>query len=78
MRRCWVVRHEDGEINIFRNKPTKYPDLDCWCDKSNDWFIRDVPEGFLPIGVDPQWEDEEPMEIEITIKLAKPDETIQS
>lgn len=67
MRRCWVVKHKDGEVEIFQNKPFKVPAGGFWADNSNYWSIY-VPEGFLPIGVDPQWEDEEPMEIELTIK----------
>lgn len=75
MRRCWIVKHMDGEVEIFQNKPFKVPAGGFWAGKY--WYIY-VPEEFLPIGVDPQWEDEEPMEIEITIKRVKPDETIQS
>ena len=78
MRRCWVVRHEDGEAEIFQNKPFKVPAGGYWADISDYWSIP-VPEGFLPFGIEPKWEDEEPTEIEITIKLAeKEDETIQS
>lgn len=75
MRRCWVVRHEDGEVEIFQNKPFKVPAGGFWADHSNYWSII-VPDGFIPIGVDPLWEDEEPMEIEITIKRVKPDEKV--
>lgn len=67
MRRCWVVKHKDREVEIFQNKPFKVPEGGFWADNPNYWSIC-VPEGFLPFGVDPQWEDEEPMEIEITIK----------
>lgn len=76
MRRCWVVRHEDGEVEIFQNKPFKIPAGGYWADIS-DYRSIYVPEGFLPFGIEPKWEDEEPTEIEITIKLAeKEDEKV--
>ena len=69
MRRCWVARDKAGDLTIFRNKPVKEK-YGCWIDKKYDWFVF-IPDGFLPFGIEPEWEDEEPTEIEITIKLAE-------
>lgn len=67
MRRCWLVKHKDGELEIFQDKPFKFPTGGLWVNNSNYWSIP-VPEGFIPFGIEPKWEDEEPTEIEITIK----------
>lgn len=76
MRRCWVVKDKYGEFEIHRSKPVKDVEAGCWWSKNNDWYFC-IPEGFLPLGIYPQWEDEEPTEIEIAIKLAeKEDEKV--
>lgn len=66
----WVVRDKDGVLTIYRNKPVKYPDLGWWDDNTSVWYAF-IPDGFLPFDINPQWEDEEPTEIEMTISRVK-------
>ena len=81
--KAWVARHNYLGLSLFNTKPVKYPKIGLWQEQEENWYkdgtwYLDIPEGLLPPDINPQWEDEEPTEIEITIKLAKPDETIQS
>ena len=66
----WVVRDKDGDLTLYRNKPVKYPDIGYWDDRTSLWYAF-LPEGFLPLDINPQWEDEEPTEIEMTIRRVK-------
>lgn len=66
----WVVRDADGDLTLYRNKPVKYPDIGYWDDRTSLWYAF-IPDGFLPLDINPQWEDEEPTEIEMTISRVK-------
>lgn len=66
----WVVRDKDGDLTLYRNKPVKYPDIGYWDDRTSLWYAF-LPDGFLPLDINPQWEDEEPTEIEMTISRVK-------
>jgi hypothetical protein len=68
----WVVRDADGVLTLYRNKPVKYPDIGYWDDRASLWYAF-IPDGFLPLDINPQWEDEEPIEIEMTIRRVKED-----
>lgn len=66
----WVVRDKDGDLTLYRNKPVKYADIGYWNDRTSLWYAF-IPDGFLPFDINPQWEDEEPIEIEMTIRKVK-------
>lgn len=62
--RCWLARDKDGDAALYRRKPTKYPEQGMWDDPKSTDFVF-MPDNFLPLGINPKWEDEEPTEIEI-------------
>lgn len=66
----WVVRDKDGDLTLYKNKPVKYPDLGWWNDRTSLGYAF-IPEGSPPLDINPQWEDEEPTEIEMTIRRVK-------
>ena len=71
--RAWVVRDKSGEIDLYLDQPVKAEYYPFW---EADGTFMEILESDLPSGINPQWEDEEPTEIEITIKRVKQDETI--
>lgn len=58
--KAWITKDEDGLIHLHSNKPEK--GRNSWY--SSGWYhiIYELPEG-----VNPQWEDEEPIEVEFKI-----------
>lgn len=60
---AWIARDSDGNLFIYNEKPEK-GSYCCWWCRSN--FLP-IKEEDLPQGVNPSWEDEEPIEVEITI-----------
>ena len=66
--RAYVVRDQDRTLGLFLTKPKKYGNEDggCWSDFPSTWM--EIDDRFLPPNVNPQWEDSEPIEIEISIK----------
>ena len=62
---AWVARDEDGIIALFTNKPVK---------KQHWWIhprfglgnVNKIPEKSFP---QVKWEDKEPTEVELTIKI---------
>jgi hypothetical protein len=59
--KAWIARDRDDDISIHFNKPLKF---------NNFWFgdFIYIPDNILPPDINPQWEDEEPIEIEIKIE----------
>lgn len=78
--KAWIARNEDeccgknGLLGLFLSKPIKceeeYGDgyHGIWVDKSGDYGYW-ITEQDLPEGCNPQWEDKEPIEVELTIKM---------
>lgn len=62
--KCWLARDKDGDAALYKRKPTKYPEQGMWDDPKSTDFVF-MPDNFLPLGINPKWEDEEPTEIEI-------------
>ena len=77
--KAWVARDKSGEIDLYLDKPVKAEPkyFPFW--EADETFVE-ILESDLPSDINPQWEDEEPIEVEVevTIRRAKPDETIQS
>lgn len=61
--KTWIAKDEDGNIFLYSEKPQKGRDV---------WFpngcLLPTKEKDLPEGVNPQWEDEEPIEVELKIE----------
>lgn len=70
---AWIARDESGILCFYYNKPTKCKSE--WICLSNmDYHIleKSVSDTNFP---NVKWEDEEPTEIEITIKIKQNEET---
>ncbi len=66
--KAWLTRDEDQNISMFyREKPVK-TDWGFWDGRNADYI--EIPEEKLPEGINPRWEDEEPIELDITITRA--------
>lgn len=66
--RAYVIRDQDKTLGLFFTKPKKYihEEEGFWSDLPSTWMELD--DRILPPNVNPQWEDSEPIEIEISIK----------
>ena len=74
--KAWVARDKNNMVFMFTSKPFKF---------GHEWVAsgrRDlgtiIDEINLPSDIEPLWSDEEPIEVETTIKRVKPNETFQS
>ncbi len=64
----WAVRDKIGSLYLFDTKPYKDLELGIWtCDENvyEEWFASLIDSEELP---EVKWEDEEPTEVELTIK----------
>lgn len=68
--RGYVARDNDGNTFLFKNKP--YKDFIAWKEDSDE-FILFMDNNNLPSDINPQWSDEEPIEVEINIAKASDD-----
>lgn len=61
--KAWIARERSGSLCLFLQKPTKgnY----CW---GFDLRAILIEETDLPEGINPQWSDEEPIEVELKIE----------
>lgn len=68
----WITRDEDGRLFIhFKEKPYKIIDrstkyVSYW--ENSECKRISIQREDLPEGINPQWEDEEPIEVELTIE----------
>lgn len=68
--KAWIAKDTSDTINVFLSKPFKAGSY--WTTKSNWQHRQDtILAEILPKGIDPQWEDKKPIEVEIEIKLKK-------
>lgn len=63
--KAWITRDKDGTLGLYKHseKPSKW----------RDWWVNGlqlfhIEESDLPSNINPQWEDDEPIEVEIKIK----------
>ena len=63
--KAWLVREEDGKIYLYSKKPEKcYIGWETWYSSDTDPIeVKELPEG-----VNPQWEDTEPIEVVFKVK----------
>lgn len=65
--RAYVARDLNGDLVVFFNKPKK--GVKWWyCYGS---INRSITEQDLPEGINPQWSDDEPIEVELKLERAK-------
>lgn len=57
---AWIARDRDGGVLLYYSKPVKLTEIPIW---NGPIRIKELPEG-----IDPRWEDEEPIEVELIIK----------
>ena len=60
----YVAKDAKGNISLFTAKPTKDEKMQIWI----GGICRKLTEQDLTEGLNPQWEDSEPIEIELKIK----------
>jgi hypothetical protein len=66
--KAWVAKDKDGMTFLYSKKPKK---------GDEDWnssVYTYYPINELPEGVNPQWEDKEPIEVELIIKAINKEE----
>lgn len=63
--KAWIARDKDERIWLFEMEPIKNKRLDIWQCTDGRCFILSSDE--IP-DINPQWEDEEPIEVEIKIE----------
>ena len=69
--KAWVTKDKDGDVFLFwKDKPYKDEVTNAWTNKSVTCESLDEYSPFHDIldNLDPHWEDEEPIEVDITIK----------
>jgi len=68
--KAWVARDKDGFLMIYNRCPTKNNETGLWEIKSplSPFYSMGFIENALPDGIDPKWEDEEPIEVELKIE----------
>ena len=70
--KAWIARDWSGVVYLYPLKPQKGKLR--W--ESVAQAYQYIDDRLLPPDINPQWEDEEPIEVEITIKRVKPDEKV--
>lgn len=64
---AWIARDKDNSLYLYNHEPFK-SDLygyKCW-DSAYDFFK--ISETDLPEGINPQWEDDEPVKVNFKIE----------
>ena len=65
MKRAWVARDKSGEINLYLDKPVKAEYYPFW--EADKTFMK-ISESDLPSDINPQWEDEKPIRVNLKIE----------
>ncbi len=66
--KMYIARDMDGDLYLYLNsKPSKKREI--WLDDEDE--LLPISEQDLPEGCNPKWEDDEPIEVELTINLKK-------
>lgn len=63
---AWIARDKDGELHLYSHKPHKISDGVWYSGRIYSDII--LLESLLP---QVKWEDEEPIKVELTIKILK-------
>ena len=64
----YIARDKDNGLYLYNHKPFKSNlfGRKCW---DSDFDLFKIQETDLPDGINPQWEDEEPVKVCITISV---------
>lgn len=62
----FLCRNKEGIALLYNYKPEKDIEHGDWFEESEEYFV--LLDRELPEGINPQWEDDEPIEVEITLK----------
>ena len=62
--KAYIARDKSGDIYMSTEKPRKAQGV--W--SASLWRAIHIYNSDLPEGINPQWEDDEPIEVELTIK----------
>lgn len=66
---AWVTRNAEGVLVVYADKPEKDIEVGDWfCPDKDKYFV--ILDGHLPEGVNPQWDDDEPTPVLITLEKA--------
>ena len=78
---AWIARDKSGNINIFRTKPSRFGGTESqylgeyFCPSTPDYYCGEFKTGSRQIDIpenlfqNVKWEDEEPTEVELIIKI---------
>ena len=70
----WIAKDKDGRIFLYTEKPKKERDI--WSTEGRILLL--IEEKDLPEGINLNWEDEEPIKVNVNITKAPDDEVIIS
>ena len=62
--KAYIAKDKNGDIFLYMATPKKWENY--WFSASSS--LMRLYEEYLPEGVNPQWEDEEPIEVELKIE----------
>lgn len=65
--RQWYARDKNGDVYLYPTKPYKHGNF--WIAERMSFMY--IPDNKLPEGINPQWEDEEPVELKVIIEPIK-------
>lgn len=64
--KAWITRDKDDRVYFYyKNKPSKCIDSELW---QNGGLFSLIPDEDIPDGINPKWEDDEPIEVELKLE----------
>ena len=66
---AWIARDKNGELTFYETKPIKVIESGIWTCSESDNITTLFGDEFLFKFPEVKWEDEEPTEVELTIKI---------
>lgn len=68
--KAWIAIDKDGIINLFNAVPYRTKGYHRWVCQPDTSYMR-IKQNDLPKSIDPQWSDEEPIEVKLKIKKVR-------
>ena len=68
---AWIARDENIGLFLFLKKPKKYNIYKCWDCENEEGLCSNNKELNNNLFPEVKWEDDEPTEVELTIKICK-------
>lgn len=66
---AFIANDSDGEIWLYTEKPEKNTDMGYWFSSGKDYPADFIEDQFPHLS--PKWTDEEPIQIEINVKVVE-------